>query len=80
MEFSRITSTPHQCGGAPCLRSLRIPVSTVVEMVGDGMTIDEILAAFPDLVADDVEEALRYAAAAVQDARHPAGGRTGGGD
>jgi uncharacterized protein (DUF433 family) len=49
-------------------------------MVGDGMTIDEILAAFPDLVAEDVEEALRYAAAAVQDARHPAGGRTGGGD
>jgi uncharacterized protein (DUF433 family) len=49
-------------------------------MVGDGMTIDEILAAFPDLVADDVEEALRYAAAAVQDARHPGNGGTGGGD
>jgi uncharacterized protein (DUF433 family) len=80
MDFSRITSTPHQCGGAPCLRSLRIPVATVVEMVGDGVTIDEILAAFPDLDAEDVEEALRYAAATVQDARHPDSGRTGGGD
>jgi uncharacterized protein (DUF433 family) len=49
-------------------------------MVGDGMTIDEILAAFPDLVAEDVEEALRYATAAAQDARHPASGGTGGGD
>ncbi len=80
MGFSRITSTPHQCGGAPCRRSLRIPVATIVEMVGDGMTIDEILAAFPDLVAEDVEEALRYATAAAQDARHPASGGTGGGD
>ena len=73
MEFSRITSTLHQCSGAPCLRGLRIPVATVVEMVGDGMTIDELLAAFPDLVAEDVEEALRYAAAAVQDGGRPAG-------
>ncbi|MCX6552553.1 MAG: DUF433 domain-containing protein [Acidobacteria bacterium] len=80
MEFSRITSTPHQCGGAPCLRSLRIPVATVLEMIGDGMTTTEILAAFPDLVAEDVEEALRYAAATVQDGRHPGSGRTGGGD
>jgi uncharacterized protein (DUF433 family) len=49
-------------------------------MVGDGMTTDEILAALPDLVAEDVQEALRDAAAAVQDARYPASGRTGGGD
>jgi uncharacterized protein (DUF433 family) len=80
MEFSRITSSPHQCGGAPCLRSLRIPVATVIEMVADGLTTAEILTAFPDLVAEDVEEALRYAAATVQDARHPDSGPTGGGD
>jgi uncharacterized protein (DUF433 family) len=49
-------------------------------MIGDGMTTAEILAAFPDLVAEDVKEALRYAAAAVQDARPPTSGRTGGGD
>ena len=73
MDFSRITSTPHQCSGAPCLRSLRIPVAAVVEMVGDGMTIDGILAAFTDLVAEDVEEALRYATATVQDGGRPAG-------
>jgi uncharacterized protein (DUF433 family) len=42
-------------------------------MVGDGMTIQEILAAFPDLVAEDVEDALRYAAATVQDGGRPAG-------
>jgi len=75
MGFSRITSTPHQCGGVPCLRSLRIPVATVLEMIGDRMTTTEILAAFPDLVAEDVEEALRYAAAHAKPANPATGGR-----
>jgi uncharacterized protein (DUF433 family) len=52
----------------------------VIEIVADGLTTAEILAAFPDLVAEDVEEALRYAAATEQDDRHPGSGPTGGGD
>ena len=39
---------------------LRIPVSTVVGMVADGMTADEILEAFPDLEREDIPEALHY--------------------
>ena len=66
MRFVRITINPNQMGGAPCLRGLRIPVSTLVDMVADGMTKEEILNAYPDLEVEDVAEALRYAAAAVR--------------
>jgi uncharacterized protein (DUF433 family)/predicted nuclease of predicted toxin-antitoxin system len=61
MKFSRITIDPRQMDGVPCIRSLRIPVATVVGMVADGMTREEILKAYPDLKAKDVKEALRYA-------------------
>lgn len=49
-------------GGVPCIRHLRIPVATVVDMVADGMPTAEILDAYPDLEAEDIGEALRYAA------------------
>ena len=42
MKFSRITVDPQQMGGAPCVRGLRIPVATVVGMMADGMTRQEI--------------------------------------
>jgi uncharacterized protein (DUF433 family) len=48
--------------GVPCIRGLRIPVGTVVGMVADGMTEEEILRDFPDLEEADVREALHYAA------------------
>lgn len=60
--------------GVPCIRGLRIPVATVVGMVAEGMSIDEILAAYPDLEADDVQEALRYAAEAVRERELPLAG------
>lgn len=69
VTFSRITVDPAHMGGVPCIRSLRIPVATVVGMVADGMTSAEILDAYPDLVAEDVREALRYASAAVRERR-----------
>ena len=58
-------------GGVPCIRGLRIPVSTVVGMMADGMGEQEILAAYPDLEAEDVREALRYAAEAVRERELP---------
>jgi uncharacterized protein (DUF433 family) len=71
MTFTRITVRPEQMGGVPCIRGLRIPVATVVDMVADGMTREEILAAYPDLEAGDIEEALRYAAEAVREREIP---------
>jgi uncharacterized protein (DUF433 family) len=67
MRFERITASPAKMGGQPCIRGLRIPVATVVAMVADGMTTDEIIAAFPDLEIEDIHEALHYAAEAVQE-------------
>ena len=71
MEFTRITADPRQLGGVACIRRLRIPVATVVGMVAEGMTTDEILAAYPDLDEADVREALRFAAAAVRERELP---------
>jgi uncharacterized protein (DUF433 family) len=71
MTFRRITVNPAQMGGLPCIRGLRIPVATVVGMVADGMTAEEILQAFPDLERDDIAEALRYAAEAVRERELP---------
>jgi len=53
------------------LRRLRIPVATVVGMVADGMSEEDILQAYPDLELEDIREALRYAAAAVQEREIP---------
>lgn len=71
MRFTRITVRPEQMGGVPCLRGLRIPVATVIDMVADGLSRQEILAAYPDLEAADVEEALHYAAEAVRERELP---------
>ena len=71
MRFTRITVRPEQMGGVPCLRGLRIPVATVVDMVADGLSRHEILEAYPDLEAADVEEALHYAAEAVRERELP---------
>lgn len=71
MTFERITTDPEVLGGVPCIRGLRVPVATVVGMVADGMTVEEILTAFPYLEADDVAEALRYAAEAVRERELP---------
>jgi uncharacterized protein (DUF433 family) len=71
MKFLRITANAAQMDGVPCIRGLRIPVATVVGMVADGMTVEEILAALPDLEREDVSEALRYAAEAVRERMLP---------
>ena len=71
MAFTRITTDPEKMGGVPCIRGLRMPVATVVEMVAEGMSEDEILRAYPDLEPEDIREALRYAAVAVREREIP---------
>ena len=71
MDFERITINPNQMSGVPCIRGLRIPVATIVGMVADGMTDEEILAAYPDLEPDDIREALTFAAEAVRERAIP---------
>jgi uncharacterized protein (DUF433 family) len=66
MTFPRLTARSDQMGGVPCIRGLRIPVGTIVGMIAEGMTEDEILKAYPDLEPEDIREALRHAAEAIQ--------------
>lgn len=70
--FPRITVDPQQMGGVPCIRGLRIPVSVVVGLAGDGISDAGILALYPDLESEDIREALRFAATAVEERELPA--------
>ena len=67
MEFKRVTTNPRQMGGVPCLRGLRIPVATIVALVAEDQTTQDILALYPDLEAEDIREALLFAAEAVRE-------------
>lgn len=71
MTFTRITVDPDRMGGVPCIRGFRIPVATVVGMLADGMSADEVLPHLPDLERDDIAEALRLAAEAVRERELP---------
>jgi uncharacterized protein (DUF433 family) len=71
MKFARITVNPNQMGGVPCIRGLRIPVATVVGLIADGVSEAEILEQYPDLTAEDIHEALRFAAEAVRERTLP---------
>lgn len=71
MTFTRITVEHDKMGGVPCIRGLRMPVATVVGMVAEVMTVEEILAEYPNLEAEDIREALQYAAEAVRDRALP---------
>jgi len=72
--FDRITFDPNILGGKACIRGMRISVSLIVNLVANGMTVEEILDEYPDLEAEDIQQALRYAAWATEDIVHiPAG-------
>ena len=71
MKITRITVDSNQMNGVPCVRGLRIPVATVVEMVAQGMSDTAILTAYPDLELGDIREALSFAAAALRERELP---------
>jgi len=62
MNFKRITVDPNVCTGKPCIRGLRFPVSRVLGLLAAGEEKAAILRAYPYLEAEDIDEALRYAA------------------
>ncbi|MEI8372228.1 MAG: DUF433 domain-containing protein [Planctomycetota bacterium] len=70
--ISRITIDPEVCHGKPCVRGLRYPVETLLELLSSGMTIEEILADYEDLTREDVLAALEFAARLARTRRlHP---------
>ena len=63
-RLERITSDPAVCHGQPTVRGLRYPVETLLELLSAGMTIEEVVADYPDLERDDVLAALEFGALA----------------
>lgn len=61
----RITLEPGKMGGQACIQGLRFPVVTVLRMVADGMSADEIVTEHPDIEPEDISAALNYAAEAL---------------
>jgi uncharacterized protein (DUF433 family) len=62
MTFQRITGDPEVCGGKPCIRGLRFPVSRLLGLLAAGEIPDSILKSYPYLEPGDIQEALSYAA------------------
>ena len=58
---SRITTNPAQCGGRPCVRGMRIRVTDVLDLLGEGLSPEEILEELPDLEAEDVRACVQFA-------------------
>ncbi|MEW6119357.1 MAG: DUF433 domain-containing protein [Pseudomonadota bacterium] len=60
--LERITIEAGKCGGRPCVRGMRIRVSDILEMLGDGVSMEEVLTDFPDLEREDILACLQFAA------------------
>ncbi len=60
--FDRITFDPEIMGGWACIRGMRIPVSVIVGQIAHGASFEEILAGYPDLEREDIQQAIEYAA------------------
>jgi uncharacterized protein (DUF433 family) len=66
-QFERITMDPAVMGGKACIRGLRVTVGTIVGLLTAGRSREEILAAYPYLEPEDIDEALAYAAWRVEE-------------
>jgi uncharacterized protein (DUF433 family) len=60
--FTRIVSDPAVLGGKPCIKGTRISVEMILEWIASGASRDDIVKSYPQLTAEDVEEALNFAA------------------
>jgi uncharacterized protein (DUF433 family) len=65
--IDRITVDPAVCSGKPCIRGLRFPVARLLGLMAAGETAEMILKAYPYLEHQDIEAALRFAAAIADD-------------
>jgi uncharacterized protein (DUF433 family) len=71
-KFDRITFDPDKCFGKPCIRGIRMPVTTLLGFMGGGMSIRQILKEWPGLEEEDIRQALAYAALEAEERFIPA--------
>jgi uncharacterized protein (DUF433 family) len=65
--LERITINPAVCLGQPTVRGLRITVSVILKMLAQGKTVEDVVAAYPELEPEDIRQAIQYAAWVVSD-------------
>ena len=70
LGFDRITFDPKVMGGRACIRGMRITVCLIINLVANGMSIEEIIGAYPYLEPDDIRQALQYAAWLAEETVH----------
>ncbi len=71
MAFDRIKVDPTKMGGVPIIRDLRMPVATIVNHKAAGRTTEQILDDFPELEVEDIQQALQFAAAVLNERQVP---------
>lgn len=74
VQFSRISTNPDVMGGKPCIRGMRVTVGMIVEAIAVGRSTDDLLRDFPYLEAEDIREALAFAASLAQGRESPLAG------
>lgn len=63
----RISVDPKICSGKPCIRGTRIMVKNILGLIAGGYTIEKVLEAYPELIREDVAEALNYASQVIDE-------------
>lgn len=59
-KIDRITTDPYVCHGKPCIRGMRWPVEVIIDMLGSGMTIQQIIEDHPELEREDILASLNF--------------------
>jgi len=72
LGFDRVTFDSNILGGRACIRGMRVAVSLIVNLVANGMSVEDIIASYPYLEPDDVRQALQYAAWLTEENVYPA--------
>jgi uncharacterized protein (DUF433 family) len=70
-KLNRITINPEIMGGKPCIRGLRVTVGTIVGLIAAGNNVEQVLKLYPYLEAEDIQQALNYAAWRVEEKEIP---------
>lgn len=61
-DFDRVTHDPTVMGGRPCIRGMRVTVQMIIGELESGRTVEQILADFPYLEREDIEQSARFGA------------------
>ena len=70
LGFDRITFDSNVMGGRACIRGMRVTVSLIVNLVANGMSVEEIVKDYPYLEPADIQQGLQYAAWLAEDTLH----------